>query len=652
MITSLDTWSGLAIFVEVFWKSGVALGAALGANALLRKRSADLRRLTLSTSVAAMCMAAVFPALPRWTAAVPDWLRVERPSPPTAVERSRGPAVLDARLRTLSLPGAPQSVDLAPHRVPVIPVIWFAGSATLLLRFLVGLRKLRRLRIASHALNDEELLGHLDQAGRHRRVLLVRSETIGAPVTWGIVQPVILVPSDFEQLPAECRSQVLCHELAHVHNHDFLPRVLVEIARAVIWFQPLMWIARRQLREEQELACDNRVLAAGGRSSAYAKLLLEWNDRLFEKDPLVAIGMAQRSCLKRRLYALLDLHARRDTVSRASIAATGLLGLAMALPLAAFRFAPTPAAIRHMEMESHPRVVEARPMPPPVAAVPQVALAHAASANAAPVQATTAPPQTPDSQVVFEAASIKHGPPGDYSAGGSGGPGTGDPTSWSIENYPVSSLLGVAYGTNTYQLSGPGWLDDERFTIRARLAKDTTKQQLALMLRNLLIERFKLAAHFEKKDIAGYQLVVVKDGPKLTVSPGDPSQVDDPANPPAPFKWTVDKDGYPELPPGRRYAMAMGMNRARWRFADETMEHFAETLGGQIRRPILDATSLKGKYDFVISWYATMDPETPSDSGPSIFVAVQEQLGLKLESKKIPVDILVIDHIEKTPTEN
>jgi uncharacterized protein (TIGR03435 family) len=117
------------------------------------------------------------------------------------------------------------------------------------------------------------------------------------------------------------------------------------------------------------------------------------------------------------------------------------------------------------------------------------------------------------------------------------------------------------------------------------------------MLRNLPIERFKLVAHFENKDIAGYRLVVAKGGPKLTASPGDPGQVDDPANPPAPFKWTVDKDGYPELPPGRRYAMAMGMNGARWRFADETMDDLAGILDGFIRRPTLDATGLKGKYD-------------------------------------------------------
>jgi uncharacterized protein (TIGR03435 family) len=261
--------------------------------------------------------------------------------------------------------------------------------------------------------------------------------------------------------------------------------------------------------------------------------------------------------------------------------------------------------------------------------------------------------QTPDSQVVFEVASVKHGLPGDFSAGGSGGPGTHDPTRYSLTNYPLSSLLGVAYGINSYQLSAPGWLDTERFTVTAKLPEGTTKEQLKLMMRNLLIERFKLAAHFEKKELGGYELVVAKGGPKFALSPGDPNQNEDPAKPAAPFKMQFDKEGYPELPPGRHYSMAMGHGRARWRFGDESMEDFAGLLTTQIRQPIVDATGLTRKYDFVLSWsYAAMGPNAPPDSGPTIFAALQEQLGLKLVSKKVPVDMVIVDHIERTPSEN
>ncbi len=183
-------------------------------------------------------------------------------------------------------------------------------------------------------------------AGFGNRVRLRRSETIAAPVTWGIFRPIILVPAGFEELPAETREAVLCHEYAHIQGGDFLMRLLAETARALIWFQPLIWIVRRQLREEQELACDNRVLASGRKPSAYAKLLLDW-DGGRGMDSSIALGMTHRSCLKRRLYALLDPNLRRDTVTGAVAACTWVFGLATAMALAALGFAeaiPAPNA--------------------------------------------------------------------------------------------------------------------------------------------------------------------------------------------------------------------------------------------------------------------------------------------------------------------
>src|SRR5262249_40211873 len=153
-----------------------------------------------------------------------------------------------------------------------------------------------------------------------------------------------------------------------------------------------------------------------------------------------------------------------------------------------------------------------------------------------------------------------------------------------------------------YQLSGPGWLDDERFTVNAKLPQGATKEQLGPMLQNLLIERFRLAAHFEKKELSGYQLVVAKGGHKLADSPGEAKIDEDPSKPAAPFKWGLDKDGYPALPPGRHYSMSVTGGKARWRFADEPMGRFADMLSTQIHQPIVDATGLSGKYDFTFFW--------------------------------------------------
>ena len=173
------------------------------------------------------------------------------------------------------------------------------------------------------------------------------------------------------------------------------------------------------------------------------------------------------------------------------------------------------------------------------------------------------------------------------------------------------------------------------------------------MMQNLLVERFRLAAHFEKRVIAGYQLVVAKRGPKLAAPPGGPDSDEDSEKTSAPFRMTFDNDGYPQLPPGRHYAMTIANDRARWRFADESMNHFAGILGNQIHQPILNATGLTRGYDFVVSWSAAApQPDASADSGPTIFAAIQEQLGLKLVSAKIAVDTLVIDHIEKSPSED
>ena len=240
----------------------------------------------------------------------------------------------------------PTKPEPPPRIPPLIPLIWFAGTAIFLARLATNLRGLRLLRNASEPVTDTELPPQSDQG---RRIALLRNETIAAPATWGILRSVILVPAGFEQLPGRI-SVMLRFSVTKWRTFtrtDFSMRVLSEIARALIWFQPLMWIARRQLREEQELACDNRVLAAGGKPSTYARLLLDWD-----------LGLpATRSCcsqpewftgavLKRRLYALLDQDLRREnSLSRtATLAIWSIALLTAILPLAAFSLIQLDAA--------------------------------------------------------------------------------------------------------------------------------------------------------------------------------------------------------------------------------------------------------------------------------------------------------------------
>lgn len=174
------------------------------------------------------------------------------------------------------------------------------------------------------------------------------------------------------------------------------------------------------------------------------------------------------------------------------------------------------------------------------------------------------------------------------------------------------------------------------------------------MMRNLLAERFKLMVHHEQKETPVYYLVIAKNGPKLKESvPHDaaeePAAAIDPSQP-----LKRDKEGAPVIPPGSGITMAMANGHGRLRLDDDTTLKFAELIGGPLQRPVIDGTGLKGKYDFMLSWVPEQrgggTPE--SDSGPTLQDAIKAQLGLRLESKKALVDVLVIDSAEKVPTGN
>jgi uncharacterized protein (TIGR03435 family) len=265
------------------------------------------------------------------------------------------------------------------------------------------------------------------------------------------------------------------------------------------------------------------------------------------------------------------------------------------------------------------------------------------------ILSTSAWAQTPQ----FEVASIKPSTPDPMKGSRmSGGPGTKDPGLFTCDNASLVELLLAAYDLPWYRLSGPPWMNMTRFNISARIPEGTTIEQFKLMQQNLLLDRFKMTFHHEQKQLPAYDLVVAKNGPKLKeAEPAPPEDADGP-KPPRPAR-KLDKDGFPILPPGR--AWITDMEGPRWvqRFTDATMEDLGRYVASMVGQPVDDATGLKGKYDFILKWL-NQRGRRPSDddTGPNIFEALQAQLGLKLESKKTLVDVLVIDHIEKMPTEN
>jgi uncharacterized protein (TIGR03435 family) len=249
----------------------------------------------------------------------------------------------------------------------------------------------------------------------------------------------------------------------------------------------------------------------------------------------------------------------------------------------------------------------------------------------------------------FEAASIKpatpFGPRGMISEQ-KGGPGTSDPGSFTCVNCSLYWVLADAYPIHDYDFSGPDWLQSTRFDFSAKIPAGTTKEEFQTMLRNLFAERFKMTFHRERRPAQVYQLTVGKSGPKFKEStPKEPLKDDG-----APPKFRRDADGFPILSPGSGMGLAPGHGRIQ--ASDERIAWFVEMLSGQLRAPVVDATGLAGKYDFVVSWAWEEGPDAASAFAAELIAAVQSQLGLKLERKKGDVDVLVIDHIEKTPTEN
>jgi len=299
--------------------------------------------------------------------------------------------------------------------------------------------------------------------------------------------------------------------------------------------------------------------------------------------------------------------------------------------------------------------------------------------------------QTADKPPAFDAASVKPATPPTpdgrgmiMMSGPSGGPGTKDP---GRIHYPYMSLKNIlmnAYDVKTFQIVGPGWLDTERFDITATMPPDTTKEQFRGMLQNLLADRFKMTVHRETKELPMYSLVVAKGGPKMKEAADIPAPKDDgdaaPPPPPLPMQPKIGADGFPILPQlaGRGGLFMIMMNgRARFIGQQQTMQDLAGRLTNQLSRPVTDATALKAKYDFTLTFspegmngpMGPLPPPPPPPGGGGgggapaaglpeaeplldIFGAVQAQLGLKLEPKKGPVEMIVIDHIEKTPTEN
>ncbi|MFL5539347.1 MAG: M56 family metallopeptidase, partial [Longimicrobiaceae bacterium] len=357
--------------------AGLATASPLG-----RRASAATRHLVwLLAIVALLALPLLGAVLPAWrVASVPASLampQVSAPAAPTTASSVDGTAAIPEPAASQAQSSANESTanESPPNESPAVEAasaparprvpLWAwlamayaAGAMMLLAQVALGRGEVRRLARHAVPLNDHPEWGPLlkDLAwmeGIDRRVTLLRSRRSTMPMTWGTLRPTILLPHDADGWTDERKRVVLVHELAHVARYDCLSQLTAGVVCALYWMHPGVWFAARRLRVERELACDDRVLAAGTRAREYAEHLLDVARTLRPagRTGAVAVSMARPSHLEGRMLAVLDqLRSRRAPSPRA----VGVAAAASALLLV-----PVAAATVGAALGSEPRVLPA-----------------------------------------------------------------------------------------------------------------------------------------------------------------------------------------------------------------------------------------------------------------------------------------------------
>jgi uncharacterized protein (TIGR03435 family) len=223
---------------------------------------------------------------------------------------------------------------------------------------------------------------------------------------------------------------------------------------------------------------------------------------------------------------------------------------------------------------------------------------------------------SPSGPLAFEVASVKRTPP-DSPRGQSS---KLDPGRVTFSGATLGQLIRRAYNVKEYQLSGPDWINTDRFEITAKFPPKYGVDQVVLMLQNLLAERFKLTIRHDTKEMPVYALVPGKGGLKIKEVEMGPGRTD--------------------VSPGK-----MSANRIN-------LAHLADVLSTLVDRPIIDGTGLTGAYDIKLEWAPDHSPAAENGTAADIYTAIQQQLGLRLEPRKAPMDMLVVERADRTPTEN
>ena len=475
-----------------------------------------------------------------------------------------------------------------------------------------------------------EALRRLERrAGLPPAIALVSSESSLEPGVFGIMTPVLIWPASIRHLDAVQADTILAHEVAHVRRRDNLTSALHLIVEALFWFHPLVWCIGARLVDERERACDEDVLQSGNDPRLYAESIIE-ACRASVSSPIACVAGITSSNLTKRIERIVGGGSVRTL--------TGWKRTSLMMMSAGVLVAPVAlGAMTAARLRAEPLAGGVWLAQPPVGEpLPQ-----------------------------FEVASVKPNKSGDWRVMMSIQPGG----RMTATNATLSMLIRNAYQLQDFQIiGGPGWMTSDHFDINAKAPDDALGDPFRadelgqpsrgqLMLRALLAERFKLDVHTENREMPIYALNLARSdgklGPALQRSTTDCAAA------------IAGARGRGAMPPpgpqpGGRLACGIRIAPGNMSVGGSNLAQFANSLSMFVGRIVVDRTGLTGNFDFNLTWTPDQMPQRPpgapelppvDPNGPSIFTAVQEQLGLKLDSQRGPVSVLVIDRVEH-PTEN
>lgn len=661
-------WTAIApALANHLWQSTL-FAAAVGALALaLRKNQARVRYwLWLAASVKFLIPFSMLVVLGGYFA-----------TPSNAVAPTRLTAAIDGVAHTCAFCGSAAflAVPIRPtadlkdagsryafiHFLPLVLIaIWLCGFIAVLLVWSLRWRRMRQLCRESIPLRERREIRMLRilecRAGIRTPIGMLLSPASLEPGIFGIFQPVLIWPEGISaRLEDGHLESILAHEVWHVRRRDNLMAAIHMAVEAVFWFHPIVWWLGARLVEERERACDEAVVELSNQPQVYAESILKACE-FSVASPLACVSGVTGADLKKRIVRIMTERASLKLNARKKLLLVAAGFLAIALPVG-FGLAHGKAGQGNRSAASRTAVNDSDP--------------RLSGQSSAPSEAANRNAPRPK----FEVASIKPDGKEDNKASMFMSPGG----RFSTNGVPVRMLIEFAYHLKSDDqiVGAPSWVNTEKFDIEAK-ADDATVQnmrkvsfdkagaQMRLMVQSLLADRFNLKVSPETQQRPVYALVVAKNGPKLTptkLPPLGPIGASSPG-PRAPRGV--------RMRPGELTCMAVSTG-----FLADVLSRQPE-LGGRV---VVDETGLKGSYDFTLKFTpefqrgpmgvgagpggagvgpgASVTENAPTAGpgpvinsyGPSIFTALQQQLGLRLKPAKGPVEVLVIDHIEP-PTPN